>query len=148
MKILKWINQKIQNKMPKKQAQSLWAPAVPENPPPRVKLLSIEDVSKLINNNEKTLHIQLIKEGCRICKIPFVGGGVIFFIVPDSESELEALTREISKQLYSDQDYVVAYAKEDKHHPSYVYYSVIVIRSADVLDLKKVFKIQNLKAFL
>ena len=45
-------------------------------------------------------------------------------------------------------DGLVVIAKLERNHPRYSYYQAIVIKSQDLLDLKKALKIHKLKAFL
>lgn len=127
------------------------APVTPSPPPvpTNVKMYSIEEVASLLEAG-KRIQVSLIKEGCKMCNIPFVGGGVIFINKrPTVEEEYDEIKRQIADQLGKGVDYVVAYAKQERGNtPQYSYYSVIAIRSSDVVDLKKAFKVQKLKAFL
>ena len=56
----------------------------------------------------------------------------------------ERLTTELKPGI----EYVIAYVKELKPHPTLAFYKVIAIISNDVLDLKKALKIHKLKSFL
>lgn len=120
----------------------------PEPPPTNVKMYSITEVATLLDVG-KRIQVSLIKEGCKMCNIPFVGGGILFINKkPTIDEEHDEIKRQIAGQLAKGVDYVVAYAKQDRDHPDYSYYAVIAIRSNDVTDLKKAFKVQKLKAFL
>lgn len=124
------------------------SPPVAVNTFPRIKMLSMTEVSGVLDTG-KTLHIALIKEGCRICSIPFVGGGIIFVNKQKTvEEEHELIKQQIGPQLASGRDYVVAYGKVERNHPDLSHYAVIAIASDNMLDLKKAFRIQKLKAFL
>lgn len=119
------------------------------------------DTCNLFLEVEYKVSLSLIKEGCRICNISYVGGGVIFFekkqmknaIFFEKEqlenNELELLKKYIQKQLPNqNSDYVVVYSKINKYHPNFYYYNIIVIVSSDIQHLKKIMKIHKLKAFL
>lgn len=96
-------------------------------------------------NLSEEINLSLIKEGCRVCNIPYIGGGTIF--VNKNNNELDQLKIYIEKQLHSN-NYVIMYSKLIKYHPQYSYYNIIAIRSSNINDLKKVIKIQKMKAFL
>jgi hypothetical protein len=113
--------------------------------PVTIQLLSMAEVTGLIGS-EKHLHVALIRQGCEILEIPFIGGGTVFF--PKGEDELQSLKKCLNDQLMGGQEYIIAYEKLDKVHNYLAYYSVIAIRSNNILDLKKAFKIQKLKAFI
>lgn len=126
------------------------AAPVPTPPPAptNIKMYSIGEVAPLLGVSLK-IQISLIKEGCKMCNIPFAGGGVIFINKkPSIEEEHNEIKKQLAGQLSLTTEYVVAYAKQDRDHPQYSYYAVIAIRSSDMLDLKKAFKVQKLKAFL
>lgn len=134
----------------------LWVATKPVAPPPtpvilefpKIKMLSMTEVSDILDTG-KSLNNSLIKEGCRICSIPYVGGGIIFVSKQETvEEEYELIKQQLGPQLSSTKDYLVAYGKINRPHPYLSYYTVIAIASNDMLDLKKAFKIQKLKAFL
>lgn len=109
---------------------------------------SIEEAAYLLGTDNK-LQVSLIKEGCRICEIPYSGGGVVFINKQSTlDAELNELKTYISSQVYSDSDYITVYVKQNRNHHKYSYYAIITIRSDNLLDLKKAFKIHSLKAFL
>lgn len=117
-------------------------------PTPIITLITMEEVTGLVGS-EKHLCVSLIRYGCKMLNIPFAGGGTIFF--PKSENlnqDLEFLKKSLNDQLLSNQEYMVAYEKLDKPHHDLTFYAVIAIRSNDVLDLRKAFKVQKLKAFI
>lgn len=123
-------------------------PSMPAPPPPNIRFISIVELQAFLES-EKTLHIPLIREGCKVCSIPFVGGGTIFF--PQGvtlEDDFNELRKWCNTQLHSAVDYIVAYEKLERPLTNLSYYKVIAIRSNDMLDFKKAFKIQKLKAFL
>lgn len=97
---------------------------------------------------ESALSVPLLKQGCEILKIPFVGGGTYFFNKGTPEKEMEHLKKNLAKELNAKNEYIIAYSKELKPHPYLVFYKVIAIRSSDILDLKKALKVHKLKAFL
>lgn len=128
-----------------------------------IQLYSLDEIVPLLKDDVKIkgsilipsggkIKVSSIKEGCRVCDIPFVGGGIIFIDKkPTISQEIDELKKSIVNMLffkYTDMSYVFAYAKEDRNHPKLSYYSIIGIRSDNMVDLKKAFKIQRLKAFL
>lgn len=123
-------------------------PPAPTPPPPNIQFISMPDLEAFLES-EKTLHIPLIREGCRVCNIPFVGGGTIFFPQGATlEDDFKELGKWLNSQLYSNVDYLIAYEKLERPLTNLSYYKVIAIKSNDMLDFKKAFKIQKLKAFL
>lgn len=122
-------------------------PLPPPKPLPIVKFLSMEEVRSYLGS-EKHLNYPLIREGCRIMGIPFLGGGNMFCNKGTDEEEFDLLTKALSHELRPNVHYIVAYEKLLRPHAYLTYYSVIAIQSEDMLDLKKAFKIQKLKAFL
>jgi hypothetical protein len=123
------------------------APPPPPPPMPIVKFLSMEEVRGYLGS-EKHLNFGLIREGCRIMGISFTGGGTMFCNKGPEEEEFVNLTRALSAELRPNVHYIVAYERLPRQHAYLTYYSVIAIQSEDMLDLKKAFKIQKLKAFL
>lgn len=115
--------------------------------PDKWKLVPVADVLSLLECS-KGLDIGLLKKGCEILKIPFVGGGTYFFNKGSPDGELEYLKKNLAKELNSKNDYIIAYSKEQKPHPNLAFYKVIAIRGTDILDLKKALKVHKLKAFL
>lgn len=111
------------------------------------KLVPVSEVFSLLDYN-KGLNISLLKKGCEILKIPFVGGGTYFFNKGTPEVEIETLKTLLMKELNASSEYVIAYSKEDKPHPNLSFYKIIAIRSNDLLDLKKALKVHKLKAFI
>lgn len=97
---------------------------------------------------ETALSVSLLKKGCEILNIPFVGGGTYFFNKNTPEKEMEHLKINLAKELNTKNEYIIAYSKELKPHPYLAFYKVIAIRSSDILDLKKALKVHKLKAFL
>lgn len=97
---------------------------------------------------QTALSVSLLKKGCEILKIPFVGGGTYFFNKGTPEKEMEHLKKNLAKELNPKNEYIIAYSKELKPHPNLAFYKVIAIRSNDILDLKKALKVHKLKAFL
>lgn len=128
-----------------------------------IQLYSLDEIAPLLENYVKRkdailipsngkIKVSLIKEGCKICNVPFIGGGIIFIDKKSTiNQELDELKKSIGNMLffkYTDINYVFAYAKEERNHPNLSYYSIIGIKSDNMIDLKKAFKIQKLKAFL
>lgn len=121
-----------------------------------IKMHTLSDVREYLGAT-KNIDIPLLREGCRICEIPFIGGGKMLIKRGDSaDEELFLLKQELAKQLSSQCEYIVAYEKvinldinsNAKPHPTYSNYFVLAVRSSDLLDLKKAYKVQKLKAFL
>lgn len=111
------------------------------------KLVPVADVFSQMDYS-KGLSIALLRQGCEILKISFVGGGVYFVNKGTPEIEMENLKGLLMKELNPNTEYVIAYSKEDKPHPNLAYYKIIAIRSNDLLDLKKALKVHKLKAFI
>lgn len=111
------------------------------------KLVPIVDVMSLLEY-DKGLNVALLKKGCEILKIPYVGGGTYFFNKGTPETELEHLKKNLSAELNQKNEYIIAYSKELKPHPNLAFYKIIAIRGSDILDLKKALKVHKLKAFL
>lgn len=113
-----------------------------------IQFINMEEVKNYLGT-DKTIKFALIKQGCKMLEIPFVGGGTTFFkSKPSLEEELECLKTLLHSELHTSYNYVIAYEKLIRPNTSYSYYSVLAIRSSDMLDLKKAFKVQKLKAFL
>lgn len=115
--------------------------------PKNWKLIPIIDVMSMLEY-DKGLNIALLKKGCEILKIPYVGGGTYFFNKGLPEDEIETLKKRLANELNQKNEYIIAYSKEDKPHPNLTFYKVIAIRGSDILDLKKALKVHKLKAFL
>jgi len=128
-----------------------------------IQLYSLDEITPLLESDIKIktsillpsngkIKISVIKEGCRVCDIPFVGGGIVFIDKKSTvNQEYDELKNKIADMLffrYTDINYIFAYAKENRNHPKFSYYSIIGIRSDNMVDLKKAFRIQKLKAFL
>jgi hypothetical protein len=111
------------------------------------KLVPVIDVMGMLDMDE-ALNVALLKKGCEMLKIPYVGGGTYFFNKSTSEKEIEYLKKNLAKELNPKNEYVIAYSKDLKPHPNLVFYKVIAIKGNDILDLKKALKIHKLKAFL
>lgn len=117
--------------------------------------------SNIFFDIEQKIDMTLIKEGCHICNIPYVGGGIFFIdtskqkhlynyvgqVISNTENELNLLKQQIEKQLYV-RDYVIIYTRLNKYHPRYVYYNAVAIATSNINDFKKVMKIHKMKAFL
>lgn len=117
-------------------------------PPAIIQYLSMAEL-KVYLGTENSLKVELIRQGCKMMNIPFVGGGTIFFQTPsDLLKDFESLVLEMNKQLHPGLEYLVAYEKLDRPLTKFSYYKVIALRSNDMLDFKKAFKVQKLKAFL
>jgi hypothetical protein len=130
--------------------QVMLPPTTPPYPPSpaSIKFLSMKEVDSIFDTGGG-LQVSLIREGCDLMKVPFVGGGTMFVSKQDTlELELEEIKAAITLQLRSKCDYIVAYDKQDKKHHNLSFYSIIAIRSSDLLDLKKALRIHKLKAFL
>jgi hypothetical protein len=122
----------------------------PQTPiPDNIKFYTLVEASELLNYDIKTLDVALIKYGCEIIKIPYIGGGTFIVKRDDNLPEEEmAVKRLIVKEMWRGVDGLVVIAKLVKNHPRYSYYQAIIIKSQDLLDLKKALKIHKLKAFL
>lgn len=110
---------------------------------------TLAKASELLNYEIAKLDIKLLKRGCEITKIPFIGGGT--FIISRSDDPIEeelALKRAVEKDIWHKTECIMVGAKLDKNHPRFSYYSVIVIRSENLMDLKMALKVHKLKAFL
>jgi hypothetical protein len=121
-----------------------------------------QDVKHFLDT-DYNVSLSLIKEGCKILSIPYIGGGTMLFqkYQPEKDkiillnhqhgnphdNQLELMKNQLEKQL-SNKNYVVMYSKLNKFHPNFCYYNIIAISSSSVDDLKKVLKINKLKAFL
>lgn len=117
--------------------------------PDNVKFYTLVEASELLNYDIKSLDVPLIKYGCEIIKIPYLGGGT--FIIQrndDLVAEELAIKKLIVKEMWKGVDGMVVIAKLEKNHPRYSYYQAIIIKTNDLLDLKKALKIHKLKAFL
>lgn len=116
--------------------------------PANIRMVHIDQIPGMLDATKK-LNVSLLKEGCRICNIPFVGGGIVFCKAsPNPDIELDNLKIAMVKMLGSKGEYVFTYFKEERNHPTLAYYSILGIRGDDVLQLKKALKIHKLKAFL
>lgn len=115
--------------------------------PANWKLVPIIEVMSLLEY-DKGLNISLLKKGCEILKIPYVGGGTYFFNKGTPEAEMEQLKKNLASELNQKNEYIIAYSKELKPHPNLAFYKVIAIKGSDILDLKKALKVHKLKAFL
>lgn len=116
--------------------------------PNNIKMVHIDQIPGMLDATKK-LNVSLLKEGCRICDIPFVGGGIVFCKASiDPDIELDNLKQAMTKMLGDKGEYVFTYFKEERGHPTLAYYSILGIRGDDVLQLKKALKIHKLKAFL
>lgn len=115
--------------------------------PTNWKLVPVIEVMSLLEY-DKGLNIALLKKGCEILKIPYVGGGTYFFNKGTPEIEIETLQKKLFEELNQKNEYIIAYSKELKPHPNLAFYKVIAIRGSDILDLKKALKVHKLKAFL
>lgn len=121
----------------------------PPLPPYNIQMLSMWEVNGLLDTNSPKLTISLIKEGCKVFNIPFVGGGIVWVRTdPSNEIEILRLKEAIRGSLHQGTPYIVAYSKEIRNHPTLSYYTIIAIKSSSVDDLKKAFKVHKLKAFL
>lgn len=116
--------------------------------PSNIKMVPIDEIPGMLDVTKK-FNVSLLKEGCRICDIPFVGGGIVFCKSDfNPDIELDNLKQAMVKMLGSKGEYVFTYFKEERNHPTLSYYSILGIRGDDVLQLKKALKIHKLKAFL
>jgi hypothetical protein len=115
--------------------------------PDKWQLIPVIGVAGMLEH-DKALSVPLLKKGCEILKIPFVGGGTYFFNKNTPELEMEHLKKNLAKELNPAVEYIIAYSKELKPHPYLAFYKVIAIRSNDILDFKKALKVHKLKAFL
>jgi|SRR6185436_4271677 len=123
------------------------------------------ETSNIFLGIEHKIDMALIKEGCRIFNIPYIGGG-IFFVpqeklssiivstidlqiknISNTKDEIDAFKQQIEKQLYG-RDHLIIYTRLNKYHPRYVYYNAVAIASSNVNDFKKVMRIHKMKAFL
>ena len=111
------------------------------------KLVPVIEIMGLLDMNE-VFNVALLKKGCEILKIPYVGGGTYFFNKSTPDKEMEYLKKNLVKELNPKNEYVIAYSKDLKPHPYLAFYKVIAIKGSDILDLKKALKIHKLKAFL
>lgn len=111
------------------------------------KLVPVSEVMGMLEYS-KELNVSLLKKGCEILKIPYVGGGTYFFNKDTPEAEIEHLKKNLAKELNPNNQYIIAYSKELKPHNYLAFYKVIAIKSNDILDLKKALKVHKLKAFL
>ena len=113
-----------------------------------IQLVHIDEMPGVLGSSKK-FNVSLLKEGCRICEIQFVGSGIVFCNAsPNPDVELANLRRAVENMLSRNVPYVFTYFKEERNHPTLSYYSILGIRSGDILDLKKALKIHKLKAFL
>jgi len=115
--------------------------------PENWKLIPVIEIMGMLDY-DKALNVELLKKGCEILKIGYVGGGTYFFNKATPEKEMEHLKKNLAKELNPKSEFVIAYSKELKPHPYLAFYKVIAIKSNDILDLKKALKIHKLKAFL
>lgn len=115
--------------------------------PIKWKIVPIAEVASFLEVYQ-TIDISLLKKGCEMCNIPFMGGGTYFFQASTPEEEMKYLEKQLTNELKPGIEYVIAYARELKPHPTLAFYKVIAICSNDVLDLKKALKVNKLKAFL
>ena len=123
-------------------------PKIPERVwPDTWQLIPVSDVMSMLEYT-KGLNVSLLKKGCEILKIPFIGGGTYFFKKGLPEEEIERLKDLLLKELNTNINYVIAYSKELKPHPDLAFYKIIAISSNDILDLKKALKVHKLKAFI
>lgn len=115
-----------------------------------IQIFSVAELESLINIKEKTLNINMIKEGCKLTNVSYKGGGRIFVHARPSEAEeRELLTRNINESIHDNNKYIVVYVKDARNiNIEYSYYSIIILKTSDIYDLKKVFKIQGLKVFI
>lgn len=115
--------------------------------PEKWKVVPITEVASFLEVYQ-TIDISLLKKGCEMCNISFMGHGTYFFQASTPEEEMKHLEKQLTSELNLGTEFVIAYAKELKPHPTLVFYKVIAIHSNDILDLKKALKVNKLKAFL
>jgi len=114
-----------------------------------IQFYNLIQASEVLNYDIKNLDVPLIKYGCEIIKVPYIGGGT--FIVKRRDDPLleeREAHAAIEKQLWKNIKAIVVCVKVERNHPRFSYYQAIALRSDDILDLKKALKIHKLKAFL
>lgn len=114
-----------------------------------IQFYNLTQASEVLNYDINNLDVPLIKYGCEIIKVPYIGGGT--FIVKrrdDLVQEEQEAHAAIEKELWKDIKAIVVCIKIERNHPRFSYYQAIALRSDDILDLKKTLKIHKLKAFL
>lgn len=117
--------------------------------PDNIKFYTLVEASELLDYDIKSLDVPLIKYGCEIIKVPYVGGGTFIVKRNDNLPEEELAAKKIiAKEMWKNTQGLVVIAKIERNHPRYSYYQAIIIKSDDLLDLKKALKIHKLKAFL
>ena len=121
-------------------------------PPPlpdHIKFYTLAEASEVLNYDIKNLDVPLIKYGCELIKVPYIGGGT--FIVKRRNDLIEeemSAKRAIAGEIWKGTQAIVVCVRLERNHPRFSYYQAIALRSDDVLDLKKALKVHKLKAFL
>ena len=119
-------------------------------------VLSIYELCQITND---TITFNFIKDGCILSNISHSTVANIFIdrslfnkkeqyslIVLPTEKDL--IKKEVLRSTYITENCTIVYSNLNRRHPKYEYYSVIVIMTNNVTELKKICKAYKLKAFL
>lgn len=116
-----------------------------------IKMYKLDEISELIGFKIDKLDVNYLKEGCKLANINMIEGGVFF--VPKKPNDPLEEEYSLQKQLYNqfagyyNNSYLIIDKIEEKNHPRYSYYNIVVVLS-DLNNLKIAFKVHKLKAFI
>lgn len=105
--------------------------------------MSIEEFSKLHNIEIGSINISTLREFSKICHTTIAAGHNLFVNKTSPKDEIDQILKKFTFS-YG----IILYHYLNKKHDKYSYYYVLAFNTKDVVDVKKIFKIQKMKAFL
>lgn len=107
-----------------------------------MQFFSIENINDQFNIHDTEFSIDFIRKCCDIANVKVVVSSTNFFI-PKKVTIGEYLVQNAGRG-----NTTFFYERINKIHAKYDYYSMIGIVTTDMLEIKKIFKIHKMKAFL